>query len=79
MVSTVPVGPMAGPSRCIATKSRAGSGNKVTLSTAGVKAVAAHLRPLGVKDTLAVKGNGRAGTSAARANRINVMITFPTR
>lgn len=56
-----------------------GSGKKAALSTARAKAVAAYLRKLGVRGAYVVKGNRRTVKSAARANRVNVMITFRAR
>jgi len=55
---------------------QAGAGKKAALSTARAKAVAAYLRELGVRGAYVVKGNSRTVKSAARANRVNVMITF---
>lgn len=58
---------------------QAGPGKKVALSTARAKAVATYLRKLGVKGAYVVKGNSRTVKGAARANRVNVMITFRSR
>ena len=58
---------------------QAGSGKKAALSTARAKGVAAYLRKLGVKGAYVVKGNTKTVKSAARANRVNVMITFRAR